>query len=513
MADALSWIGESAIGVAPQDEDKLEAFLSAHYPDEDFSQFNAAYLVSLTYLTQTMLDLGSDPASLDTNPGTLAADVTAHVRGLLSRLHGVDTSAMDAADLAWLHCRDPQLNSVPASDLALLDHDNEFCSLLSPCDQALDGGLQAVTVDVGGDLSSAAALSVFGVNFPSIEDSLVSLSSSQQLDGSYHFTSLTIGSSGFSGDITYTYSGQPLPLHSLCAKLLLTSDTSPQTLTQMRTLGQLTALQAVVTGTGSQVSTGGRDFHIQSTYSGAFQLDDDQTISSNIAILNSLAVASSVAVAGTVDGVDVASLAGDVVTSGAGLSGLVILGKKTFSVSPTVAGDILATGSSLEVADSVTSTGPVLSQARIKRLSGLDQYVSGNILIPGDVTVDHHLHNDGLYAAISSKYEFDAASSEHELKTKFNFGGGVSVSTLASSYVRGRSWDSFVADVLPYYSTTTYTEAGTIQSPNFPTSDYPNDQDQVHFILLSHENFWTYRETLRGAIELHLLKPLIPFKT
>ena len=265
LTDALQWINETSLGDDDLDKNVLISFLTPHYPGEDFTVYSAAHLVSRTYLTSILLDHGTRPAAL--GPDTALA----RARSLLARRHGEDTSAMDAAELAWLHCRDPQLNSVPASDLVTRDQDNVLCSATSPCHQTLHGSLHAKEVLVGGDLVAGAEVSVFNMDIATIGDNLVSLSSPQQLSGTYNFSSLTIGSGGFSGDLQYQQGAEPRPLHALCSRLLHSALPATQTFTQAATLGQLSAGQGVTTGAALTLASG--DFSIADIYGASFLLD------------------------------------------------------------------------------------------------------------------------------------------------------------------------------------------------------------------------------------------------
>ena len=110
LSDALHWIDQASLGDDDQDKDTLKTFLLQHYPDEDFSVYSTEHLVSRTYLASILLDLSVSPGS----------EPLQHVRSLLSSLHGVNAASLAAADLAWLHCRDPQLQDVPTGDLVLM---------------------------------------------------------------------------------------------------------------------------------------------------------------------------------------------------------------------------------------------------------------------------------------------------------------------------------------------------------------------------------------------------------
>ena len=214
---------------------------------------------------------------------------------------GVDTSTMDAADLAWLHCRDPQLNSVPASDLVTRDQDNVLCSATSPCHQTLHGSLYAKEVLVGGDLVAGAEVSVFNMDIATIGNNLVSLSSPQQLSGTYNFSSLTIGSGGFSGDIQYQQGAELRPLHALCSRLLHSALPATQTFTQAATLGQLSAGHGVTTGAALTLASG--DLSIADIYFSSFLLDaaENNITVDNLDVGQPLNVTKSLTIAGNVD--------------------------------------------------------------------------------------------------------------------------------------------------------------------------------------------------------------------
>ena len=298
LTDALQWINETSLGDDDLDKDVLVNFLTPHYPGEDFTVYTAGHLVSRTYLTSILLEHGTRPAAL--GPDTALA----RARSLLGR-HGEDTSAMDAAELAWLHCRDPQLNSLPASDLVTRDQDNVLCSAALPCHQTLHGGLHATEVSVGGDLVAGSEISVFNMDLLTIGNNLVSLSSPQQLSGTYNFSSLTIGSGGFSGDIQYQQGAEPRPLHALCSRLLHSALPATQTFTQAATLGQLSAGQGVTTGAALTLASG--DLSIADIYGASFLLDaaENNINVNNLNIGQPLNVTKGVEVEGNVHGIPV----------------------------------------------------------------------------------------------------------------------------------------------------------------------------------------------------------------
>ena len=482
LSDALHWIDEASLGDDDQDKDTLKTFLLQHYPDEDFSVYSTEHLVSRTYLSSILLDLSVSPGS----------EPLQHVRSLLSSLHGVDTASMAAADLAWLHCRDPQLQDVPTSDLVLLGQDNIFCDAVSSCNQDLLGNLDIRTASVEGDLliPELSNIKVFDVDFPSILDSTVSLSGPQQMNGSYTFSHLTVGTGGFRGEVQYEHGARTQSLHSLCGKLLVSSQLQDQTFTGLRSFGQLSVTGSVATGGDSSVSTDGRDFNIANIYGTSFQLDAAQNEISleNIDISNSLNVTRSLTVEGHIDGVDF-NFALDAVVSGsdvlvsapdgathtisgvAGPSGVAITGQKIFTAPLTVTEDISLRhdhedGSYFPVVDSFTEAGLVFNggedhQTKIVMINGPSQVVAGTLNVVGDVTIDSGLANEGVFSDINEKYEFDSINAEHEIKTKFNFDGTVTINNLNSENVRGRSWTNFMTDILPEGGSESSTMTGT----------------------------------------------------
>jgi hypothetical protein len=74
---------------------------------------------------------------------------------------------------------------------------------------------------------------VFGVDVPDLGSTRVSLSQDQTLNGNYHFTTLNVPSSGFSGQIKYEYEGRDQSLYGMCGKLLLSSILDTQTFTEI----------------------------------------------------------------------------------------------------------------------------------------------------------------------------------------------------------------------------------------------------------------------------------------
>ena len=127
-----------------------------------------------------------------------------------------------------------------------------------------------------------------------------------------------------------------------------------------------------------------------------------------------------------------------------GPGGVAITGRKIFTA-PLAVGRDLAPRPAPALA---TSTGAelVFSGGTVSSGSGAG---AGHRVIRGDVVIDGDLHSEDTFLTIAGKYEFDPAIATHELKTKFTFGGSVSVTRLDSVKVAGRDWATFVADVLP----------------------------------------------------------------
>ena len=127
-----------------------------------------------------------------------------------------------------------------------------------------------------------------------------------------------------------------------------------------------------------------------------------------------------------------------------GPGGVAITGRKIFAAPLALAQD-LAPRPAPALA---TSTGAelVFSGGTVSSGSGAG---AGHRVIRGDVVIDGDLHSEDTFLAIAAKYEFDPTIATHELKTKFTFGGSVSVTRLDSAYVGGGDWETFLTDVLP----------------------------------------------------------------
>ena len=407
--------------------------------------------------------------------------VSNYTKALLFKLYGAETARMTDLELVQLYCRDPNINDVSPSDLALLNGNNDFCSG-SSCTQTFKGGFEVASLEVNGNLD-VQGNTVFGVNVPYLESSRVSLTRDQTLNGHYHIQNLNVGSKGFSGDILYHYEGRNQSLYGMCDKLLLSTSKNAQTFTKARAFSQLSASNSVSTGTGASgdlksVNVGKENFNIKNLYDTSYKLDQVNTITStDFKIKDELKVSKDIEVTGTVETVDIVALAGDIVvdadsdlefTAPDGAKIIVssnsksvsVPGKKTFSKPLTVSNNIATSGHLVvtagDTALNYTSEGPGGKGFvnRILKKNGDTQTVSTNINLDGNVKIEGNLIADSIdgvaFSDITAKYEYNSGDDIHEVKTKFNFSGSaITVSDLETASVRGRKWSEFVGDIIP----------------------------------------------------------------
>ena len=378
------------------------------------------------------------------------------------------------------YCRDPNINDVSPSDLALLDGNNDFCSG-SSCTQTFDGGLGVASLKVGGNLDVQGS-TVFGVNVPYLERTRVSLTKDQTLNGHYHIKNLAVGSQGFSGDILYHYEGRNQSLYGMCDKLLLSTSKDTQTFTKARAFSQLSAGNSVTTGTGAgvleSVHVGKENFNIKKLYDTSYKLDEDNAITStDFKIKDELKVSKDVEVTGKVETVDILALAGDIVvdadsditytapdgskvTVSSNSKSVSVPGKKTFSKPLTVSSNIATSGHLVVTAGDTDLTYTSEGQGgkgfvnRILKKNGDAQTVSTNINLDGNIKIKENLLADSIddiaFSDITAKYEYNSGDDTHEVKTKFHFSGSsITVSDLETASVRGRKWSEFVGDIIP----------------------------------------------------------------
>ena len=279
---------------------------------------------------------------------------------------------------------------------------------------------------------------MFDVDVPDLESKLVSLSQDQTLDGNYLFNTLDVPAAGFRGGIFYNYEGRDQSLYGMCGKLLLSSVSDTQTFTKARSFNHLDATAGVTTGTSGteSVQVGSATFNIKDLYDSGYKLDEDNTINSaDFQIQNELTVSSNVEVSGKAETVDVLALASDIVieadddlviTSSGGTTfttvssnsqPISVPGKKTFTDTLTVTGDIATSGHLVVSADGIERTFTSDDSTtgitnRILRKTGATQTVSTNIELNGNVKIEEDLQANSIdgvdISSISTKYEYTA---------------------------------------------------------------------------------------------------------
>ena len=330
---------------------------------------------------------------------------------------------------------------------------------------------------------------VFGVSVSSLANQRVSLSSSQSLSGNYTFSQLSVHQS-FQGEILYHHDGFDLRLEDFTQRFLKKSETGEQTFTEAGlTLSKLTASDSVVTGDGGltgDVLVHGTAYDVKAIYEDHFKYDDTISISQDLT-LTKLRVTENIVVGGTVQDVDISDLASDLVITGASLvvpvgggedvgytiSGtddpVDITGRKNFTVSPSVSGDILVTEEGGDIIPLVTTDTKEIqfssgvTETRIM-LTSEAQNITGTVKVDGDVEFQSDLVTSGLGGInvedVYSKYEYDSVDSIHIIKTNFNFEGNLTVTEVTSDNVNGQVWDDFVADTIPVTSSNLETITG-----------------------------------------------------
>ena len=330
---------------------------------------------------------------------------------------------------------------------------------------------------------------VFGVSVSSLANQRVSLSSSQSLSGNYTFSQLSVHQT-FQGEILYHHHGSDLRLEDFTQRFLKKSETGEQTFTEAGlTLSKLTASDSVVTGDGgltSNVLVQGTAYDVKTIYEEHFKYDDTISISQDLT-LTELRVTENVVVGGSVQDVDISDLASDLVITGASLvvpvgdgedSGYTIsgtddtvdiTGRKNFTVSPTVSGDILVTEEGGDLIPVVTTDNKEIqfsagvTETRIM-LTNEAQNITGTVKVDGDVEFQSDLVTSGLGGMnvedVYNKYEYDPVDSIHIIKTNINFEGNLTVTEVTSDNVNGQVWDDFVADTIPVTSSNLETITG-----------------------------------------------------
>ena len=106
--------------------------------------------------------------------------------------------------------REIEFNDIPSSQMARLDIDNDFCAAsgTTPCTLQFNGDLSVAHLHVDRDLiMDKSGHTVFDVDIGALDSNRVSLTNSETLHGTYDFEDMTLGDSGFTGDIVYTYGG------------------------------------------------------------------------------------------------------------------------------------------------------------------------------------------------------------------------------------------------------------------------------------------------------------------
>ena len=323
---------------------------------------------------------------------------------------------------------------------------------------------------------------VFGVRVSSLASQRVSLSSGQTLSGNYSFSQLSVDHS-FQGEILYRHGGSQRSLAGFRDRFLKKSESGDQTFTESGlVLTKLTSSDSVITGGGeltSHITVGGSQYDIKAIYDQHLKYDDTVTFSEDLILSGELRVTDNIVVGGDVQELDLSALASDLVISGASvevpagggedvgytISGtddtVHITGRKSFSVSPTVSGDIMAARE-----DDVLLPVVVTDSKEVQFSSGLTetrimkrteaQTITGAFTVNGNVLFESGLATSGFggvdVAEVHQKYEYDSSQSVHVLKTNFNFQGRVTVGLLTSEMVRAHSWADFVADTIPVSS-------------------------------------------------------------
>ena len=154
----------------------------------------------------------------------------------------------------------------------------------------------------------------------------VSLSSSQSLSGQYSFSQLSVDQS-FQGEILYNHRGANLSMADFTKRFLKKSESGDQTFTEPGlSLSKLTATSSIITGDAGLTTSLKVDertfernnFDIKNIYQEHFKKDDRITFPQNLNV-SELKVTENIVVDGDVQGVDVTSLAADLVISGASM--------------------------------------------------------------------------------------------------------------------------------------------------------------------------------------------------
>ena len=321
---------------------------------------------------------------------------------------------------------------------------------------------------------------MLGVSVSSLARERVSLSSSQSLSGQYSFSQLSLDQS-FQGEILYHHHGADLSLADFTKRFMKRSESGNQTFTAPGlSLSKLTATSSIITGdagltTSLMVDRNNferHNFDIKSIYEEHFKKDGNITFPQNLDI-SELKVTENIVVDGDVQGVDVTSLAADLVIAGPSveiglgdaaytISGTAdpvnITGIKDFTVGLSVGGDILGGEDLVPLVETNTSVIQFSGgdETRVMRKSGLGQEISGRLTVDGKVEFQSGLIADriggGNVSDLISKYEYDSSEDVHIVKTNFVFRGVLNVSELTSDNVRGRDWKEFVLDTIPVVS-------------------------------------------------------------
>ena len=100
--------------------------------------------------------------------------------------------------------------------MARLDIDNDFCAAsgTTPCTLQFNEDLSVAHLHVDRDLiMDKSGHTIFDVNIGVLDRDRVSLTKLETLHGTYDFEDMTLGDSGFNGDIVYTYGGSSKSLY------------------------------------------------------------------------------------------------------------------------------------------------------------------------------------------------------------------------------------------------------------------------------------------------------------
>ena len=498
MTDSLLW---AAIWIEFADDDGGydDAELSAEIKDylgensisidlDGLADTGDGGLVALTFFTVILSEspFYKTPEELSTMDMASMRDAIDHyLFGKFGIKLGI-LASMGDFDKAELTCRYPELNTKDVyTDLALLDKDNVFGTSDTLVTNTFSGGFVANKVVVEGNLEAASGQTIFGVDLGNLDTSRVSLSEAQTLDGTYSFSDLRLKdeeATHFTGDISFTYKDESLSLGDFIAKFLKKSSADVQTFTKARKVSKLTASTSVLTGSDDvtkAVAVEDTDFDIRTIYGDHDHLDQDFTLSGDFKFTDKLTVGKNIAVSGTVDGVDLSSLAADLVVTGESIfithpsgsfsitgvdSGSVAFtGEKSFSVAPTITTNIVKNTDSdqlvpvvytsnhpegihfLAGADLASATNKIISDSKAQTITGTLS-IGGNVLMSADLKTDSV---DGVeVSAIIDGYSYDAVNSVHVLKNHI-FEGDLVIASLTAATIDERDWEAFVGDAMP----------------------------------------------------------------